>query len=331
MASSAAKRKPGTAKRKSSTSKRRKAGASKAQIIMLIVMILVIVSLVVYWAVSSQSFNLAAKDKLQLHFIDVDQGDCTLIITPEGESMLIDSGKDRQSEKVVSYISELGIRTLDYMVISHFHDDHYGSCDEVAEEIGVNTVIVNEAAPDNNTEKALMETFEKQGCDVITVSAGYSLTMGELEINILSPFELTDKGGNNDSLVMKMTYRETTFLFTGDAEAKEESIILDTYTAETISADLIKVGHHGSNTSSSEEFLDAVDPSVALISVGEGNSYGHPHKSTIDNYNERDIQIYRTDELGDIVIFCDGSSLMLYKESKGPIESLLEMIGIGKS
>lgn len=306
---------------------KKRTGASKAQIFFLLFMVFVIVALVVYWCVTSQSFNIASKNKLQLHFIDVGQGDCTLIITPEGESMLIDSGKDRESEKVISYITELGVRELDYMVISHFHDDHYGSCDEVAEKINVNTVIVNAAPPDNNTEKALFETFENEGCEVITVSAGYSFNMGELEIGILAPFEITDGGGNNDSLVMKLTYMESTFLFTGDAETIEEGALLDEYTEETLSCDLIKVGHHGSSTSSSKDFLDAADPSVALISVGEGNSYGHPHKSVIDAYNERDIDIYRTDELGDIVILCDGEKLMLYEKTEGPIERLLELIG----
>ncbi len=314
---------------KSSKKGYNKGRATKGQIFFVVFLALITVALAIYWCVESESFNIASNNKLQLHFIDVGQGDCTLIITPEGESMLIDSGKDSESEKVISYISKLGIKTLDYMVISHFHDDHYGSCDEVAEEIGVDVVITNGAPADNNTEKELMQTFERQGCEIMTADAGFELTLGELELYVLGPTQISDGGGNNDSLVIKLTYRASSFLFTGDAEILEEEAILDMYTPNSLSCDLIKVGHHGSNTSSSDDFLDAVDPSIALISVGEGNSYGHPHKSVIDSYNERDVEVYRTDRLGDVVILCDGENIMLYQEKSGPIERFLETIGIG--
>jgi len=218
----------------------------------------------------------------------------------------------------VTYIQNLGIDQLDYMVITHMHDDHYGSAKEVVSEIGVDTVWVNGAEPDNSSERALFSCFADNGCEVRTVNAGYTMSMGEVDIDVVAPFKIMDKGGNSDSIVMKVTYESTSFMFTGDAEEDEEAIIVEKY-GDSLSSDILKSGHHGSNSSSSEVFLNAVSPSAAVISCGKGNSYGHPHKSTLEHYAEHRIKVYRTDELGSVILVSDGRKIMYYHAPTGGI------------
>jgi len=294
--------------------------------VLIVILILVIIALLIMLinekSKNGSLFNRAERESvsgdlseyLQVHYIDVGQGDSALLISPDGETMLIDAGKPSAADTIVSYIKDLGIDQLDYMVITHLHDDHYGSATSVIEKIGVDSVFLNGAEADNSSERKLFSCIEDNNCDAITVSAGYTMSMGEVAINVLGPVSLTDKGGNNDSIVMKVTYENSSFLFTGDAEKEEEAAILEKY-GSFVSADVLKAGHHGSSTSSSEEFITQVSPSVAIISCGTGNSYGHPHQSTLDRYAAHRIEVYRTDLLGAVILASDGEKIMYYEES----------------
>ena len=251
----------------------------------------------------------AAQAQIAVHFVDVGQGDCAIVETPDG-NILIDAGT-RQSENAIKrYIDGLGITEFAYAIFTHPHADHIGSAAALVEAYPIGSVIMPNAVSTSKTFDALLTAIEEKNCKVIEGKAGVHLTLGALAVDLLAPCRDYDDL-NNMSVVARLTYGDGSFLFTGDAEALSETDML----AEGISAcDVLKVGHHGSSTSSSEAFIEAVDPLIAVISVGEGNSYGHPHASTLDRLTARGTQILRTDLVGSITVTCDGTQYILETE-----------------
>ena len=248
---------------------------------------------------------------LQVYFIDVGQGDASLIVTPDGSTMLIDAGPPEAADALEIYIRDLGIDRLDYLVLTHLHSDHYGGAAVLAENLDIGTVLVSEAEPDNGPERDLYKALKQNGCDMVTVTMGDEFLLGEARAQVLYPYTIVDNGGNNDSIIIKLLYKNTTFLFTGDTEDISEKALVYIY-GESLSADVLKVAHHGSSTSSTEEFISAVSPSVAVISCEKNNIYGHPHRETQAVLNEHDIKVYRTDLSGTIVIVSDGDNIYRY-------------------
>lgn len=251
-----------------------------------------------------------SNDELVAHFIDVGQGDANFIELPNGEVMLIDAGIASTGDDIVEYIENLGYDTIDYVVSTHPHADHIGGMAEIIEAFDIESVYMPRAVSTSKTYENLLETIQDKGLSIKTGRAGVEvLNEEDLDIVMVAPNSDDYSNLNNYSIVLKITYGDVSFLYTGDAE--EES--LEEITSD-IEADVLKVGHHGSDTSTSEEFLEKVNPQYAVISVGEGNSYGHPAASTIELLQEYTNNIYQTDLNGTVVISTDGVNINVKTE-----------------
>ncbi len=242
-------------------------------------------------------------------FIDVGQGDCSLI-SCNGVNVLVDGGEAEYAEKVISYLDELGIEYLDCYVMTHPHSDHIGASSKIIDEISIGQVFTTYFSefniPTTRTYEKALTSLSDSDAEVVFVEAGDSFTYGDLLIEIVAPIEETSEY-NDMSIVFTASYKDTKVLFTGDTtETVEKQILENGYDVE---ADVLKVAHHGSTTSSSEAFIDAVSPYIAVISCGEGNSYGHPHDEIIDLLQYKEIKYHRTDEGGTIVYYGDGKNM----------------------
>lgn len=243
-------------------------------------------------------------DKLIVHYIDVGQGDCIFVELPNKKTLLIDAGTSKSYINIISYIKDLGYFFIDYVVITHPHADHIGSMDKVLRNFIVNEFFMPECFPETKMFNTMLNTIKKQKIPIrLSRNGTIIIEQDNLSIEVLSPINYSYSNTNNYSLVIKIDYGESEFLFTGDAETLVEEELLNNNI--DIDSDILKVGHHGSNTSSSEAFIEEVSPNIAVISCGINNKYNHPHIETIETLVEQDIEIYRTDELGTIVIEAD--------------------------
>lgn len=249
--------------------------------------------------------------ELQIAYLDVGQGDSSFIHLPDGESILIDAGNPENGQEIVQYIQGTGEDTLDYVIATHPHADHIGGMAEVIQAFEVENVYMPEVSHTSQTYGNLLDTIEAEGLTTLTAKAGEVLfDDGTLRAEFLAPISDSYSGLNNYSAVLKLSYGDKAFLFMGDAEGEVEREILES--GADISADVLKVGHHGSDTSSTREFIEAVEPSYTIISVGEGNSYGHPSSATLETLSDIGADIWRTDEKGNIVVTCDGEDIAIY-------------------
>ena len=259
---------------------------------------------------------------LEIHFINVGQGDCSLIMW-NGRAMLIDSGEKEAAETVLNYLKKQGVSKLDYVVATHPHADHMGSMSEVISRVEVEKVIApkvsNEMTPTSKVyenflkalkDKALKLTAAKPGT-VYTFETDREEEKKPPEFEILAPLEDYDDL-NNYSVVLKLTYGSTSYLFTGDAEKKAERAILKS--GADVDSDVMKVGHHGSSTSTGESFLEAVSPEICIIQCGEGNKYGHPHRETLDMIEGYGAKLYSNEKNGTIVVYSDGERIYVQTE-----------------
>ncbi|MGN0477158.1 MAG: ComEC/Rec2 family competence protein [Ruminococcus sp.] len=246
-------------------------------------------------------------DGFEVSYIDVGQGD-SIFIGCNGESMLIDAGENEEGNTVVNYIKSTGTTKLKYAVGTHPHSDHIGGMDTVMEEIPADYFICPEIDYDTKTWDDVLDVVEDNNTELIYAQRGKSYTLGDSTFTILSP----GKNGiysdcNNYSVVIKADYKDTSFLFTGDAEdIVEEEMINNSC---DLSADVLKVGHHGSTSSTTEEFLKKVNPKYAVISCGKDNKYGHPHDETLEKLEDANVTVHRTDEEGTVVAQSDGKSI----------------------
>lgn len=249
-------------------------------------------------------------EQLEVHYIDVGQGDCSLIVC-DGEAMLIDAGENGHEDKVLNYLRVMNIEKLDYIIASHQHSDHIGGLPEVLDEIGTDNIIMprltKEQTPTNSTYTAFLKSIQNSGAKVIASKVGAAYTLGSATFEILGPVTNEVEDINSMSVIVKLTYGENTFLFTGDAEKDEERSVIAT--GADLDCDVLKVGHHGSGTSSCTDWLDAVTPEICVIQVGADNDYGHPHENIVERLMKYADEIYRTDLCGDIVITSDGVNL----------------------
>lgn len=242
-----------------------------------------------------------------VHFLDVGQGDSEFIEFPDGKCMLIDAGTAEYSQTVTEAIENYGYSAIDYVVATHPHADHIGAMADVVESFDVGEIYMPKVSFNTKTFENLLTAISDKGMSINTAKAGveiYSDSM--LKMEFLAPVSDSYDDLNNYSAVLKITYGNYSFLFTGDAEdISENEMLLNDSSA--LASDVLKVGHHGSDSSSTAEFLSAVQPEYAVISCGEGNSYGHPHSETLDRLNAIGTQIYRTDKQGAVTVICDGS------------------------
>ncbi len=244
--------------------------------------------------------------ELTVHFLDVGQADCTLLVC-DGEAMVIDAGNNADANTIKNYLNGQGITELKYAVGTHPHEDHIGSMDAVVGIWPPETLFLPQVEADSETFRDVLHAAEEKDVPITRPVIGQNYSLGGGSFTILGP--LTDYGDNlNDwSIVLKFTYGECSFLFSGDAEADAEEDLCDS--GQDLSADVYQVGHHGSSTSTSPEFLERIAPDYAVISCGEDNDYGHPHRETLDRLSGAGVEIFRTDEQGTLVASCDGQEI----------------------
>lgn len=258
----------------------------------------------------SSTDNSDYKNDLIVHFIDVGQGDGIFIQFPNGETSLIDGGPRISSEKLIAYLKSLNVNKIDYLIVTHPHEDHIGGLPEVINNFEVGNIYMPDITANTVIFEDLLKEIKSKGLKITIGKGGDEILNTEgLKYEILAPNDNEYSETNNFSIVTKITFKESSFIFTGDAELESERDILEH--GYNLSSDVIKIGHHGGSTSTTEEFLDKVNPEYAVISCGANNTYGHPHRETIDKLNKHNINILRTDELGSITISSDGENIQV--------------------
>ena len=261
---------------------------------------------------NTQTASMLSDGNLKIHFIDVGQADSTLIQLPDGKNMLIDAGKNDSGDKVVSYLKSVNVSKIDYLFGTHPHEDHIGGLDDVIYAFDIGKFYMPKVSHNTKTFEDVLKAAKAKGLTVSTAKAGVNVLKTDgLCIDILSPVSAEYESLNNYSAVVKLTYKNNAFLFMADAETEVENQILN----DDVKADLIKIGHHGSKTSSSAKFIKAVSPKYAVISVGKDNDYGHPSKATVTTLNKAGVEIYRTDESGTIIAVSDGNNITVQPAS----------------
>lgn len=248
-----------------------------------------------------------------MHFIDVGQGDAELVLLPGGKTLLIDAGDNGQEDRLLSYLRSAGIVRIDYLVGTHPHADHIGGMQEVINAFPVGKIFMPKVTHTSKTYLNLLKAIDEKGLSIETARQGKLLfDENSVRAEFLAPCSDTYEDLNNYSAVIRLAYKDTSFLFTGDAEALSENEMLSANV--NLQANVLKTGHHGSSTSTSQNFLKAVSPSCAVISCGKGNSYGHPHEEILKKLEKAGVQVFRTDEMGTIIIETDGKNFNIKKE-----------------
>lgn len=249
-----------------------------------------------------------SKNIIKINYIDVGQGDSELIQV-NGKNILIDAGPNDSIDKLMNYLNKQNIKKLDYVIATHPDEDHIGGMSSVIRKYDIGEFYAPKKIATTQTFENMVKALKIKSIKINPGKSGMSLDLGKDVIcELLAPNSDKYKDTNNYSIVIKITYGQSKFLFTGDAEKISETEMLDKNL--DLSADVLKVGHHGSSSSSSKEFLDKVNPKIAIISCGKDNKYGHPHLKTITELKNRKIQIYRTDIDGSIVLISDGKKIM---------------------
>ncbi|MBQ7104593.1 MAG: MBL fold metallo-hydrolase [Bacilli bacterium] len=243
------------------------------------------------------------ESELMVYYIDVGQADCVLIRN-NNENMLIDAGNNEDGEKLVTYIKSLGIKDFKYVVGTHPHEDHIGGLDNIIEEFSIEEILLPNAYTTTKTFEDILTSIEDKNMNFTVPEIDSDLTLGEAKIKVLytgdNPSDLNDA-----SIVLRLDFGSNSFLFTGDATEKVEKQILN----KDLKVDVYKVAHHGSSYSNSDAFLEKVKPTYGIISCGKDNSYGHPHKEVLESLNKRKVKLYRTDELGTVLVVSDGTDI----------------------
>ncbi|MDE4542312.1 ComEC/Rec2 family competence protein [Thermoanaerobacterium sp. R66] len=245
---------------------------------------------------------------LKVYFIDVGQGDSIFIKTPDNKTMLIDAGVPEMGKKVVDYIKSLGVTKIDILVGTHPHEDHIGGMDRVIESFEIGKFYMPRVTTNTKTFEYVLNAAKNKGLKIDVAKAGVTLDLGpSVSAEMIAPNSSKYDDLNEYSAVIKLAYKNTSFLFTGDAGAESEMEMIEK--GYDLKSDVLKVGHHGSSTSTTASFLDDVSPKYAVISCGKGNDYGHPHSSTLKKLKARNIPVYRTDECGTIIALSNGQSI----------------------
>lgn len=246
--------------------------------------------------------------KLKVHYIDVGQADCILIQIPNGKNVLIDAGNNADSSTVVSYLQNQRVKRLDVVVGTHPHEDHIGSLDTVINTFDIGQVVMPKKASTTRTYSNVITAIINKGLKITEAKAGLQLSLGnEVVARLLAPNSTGYDDVNDCSAVLQLVYGKNIFLFSSDANALSENEMMNT--GYDLRADVLKVGHHGSSSATTSAFLNKVSPKYAVISVGKGNSYGHPTQATLDKLANAGVKVYRTNESGTIIAESDGSNI----------------------
>ena len=271
------------------------------------------------------SENVSGSAEAQVYFIDVGQGDSELIrLKDSGIDILIDAGTRSTKQELADYLKELGVEDIDILIGTHPHEDHIGGMAKIIEEFPIGTLYLPETSeemtPTTKTYESLLDAAESKNVTVRTAAAGdVLLEQGNTSFKVLSPSHTDYDNLNDYSIVTRLKVGDTAFLFQGDAETPVEEEILDS--GADVSCDVIKLGHHGSSTSSSRAYLEAANPSAAVISCGVGNEYGHPHRETMDLLEKLSITPYRTDTQKTLLAETDGKTIVWQTELESVIDA----------
>ena len=251
---------------------------------------------------------------LSIHTIDVGQGDSILIQTPNAKNILVDGGDDNSHYIVSNYLKNQNVKNIDYIIATHFDSDHIGGLDNIIDKFNVSNIYAPNYESDTLSYKNLITSCSNKNLNIKYLSNGDFINIeDDINLMVLGPSYIQDEN-NLNSIIFKIDYRNKSFLFTGDAEASNELSIINSYNLNDI--DFLKVGHHGSSSSTTSEFVKEISPDVAVISCGYKNQYGHPHKSTLDTLEKNNVLTYRTDILGNIVFYSDGDTIFTTKDYK---------------
>lgn len=244
-------------------------------------------------------------DDLEVYYLNVGQAD-SIFIKDQDKNMLIDAGNNEDGQNIVNYLKEMGISKIDYVIGTHAHEDHIGGMDDIIRNFEIGNFYMPDAVTTTKTFEDVLDSLEEKSLEINIPKEDEEITLTNSKINFLySGTNTSDL--NNTSIVLKLTYGNKKFLFMGDATDSTEKKILN----KDLKSDVLKIGHHGSQYSSTEEFLDKVNPTYAIISVGTPNSYEHPKEITLTKLKERNIKIYRTDQDGTILITTDGNDIKI--------------------
>jgi len=247
---------------------------------------------------------------LVVHVLDVGQADSILIQLPNRQAMLIDGGNDGDESAITNYMGSLNITAIDYLVATHPHADHIGGLPAIIDSMDIGEIYMPRISHNTRTFERLLNSIDNKGLQINTAKAGLSiLSESDLRIDVIAPVKDTYNDINEYSAVVKIIYGDTAFLFMGDAGTSSEGQII-----ADVSADVLKVGHHGSRSSTSQAFLTKVAPIYAVISAGMDNSYGHPTDEILSRLNDANVGVYRTDLQGTVVFTSDGSKVTANKE-----------------
>ena len=259
--------------------------------------------------------NGCAKEKLfSVHIIDVGQGDSIFIQTLEDKRILIDAGDEEAEHTVYSYLKRRGVKKIDVLIATHPDTDHIGSMDYIIDKFKISHFYMPDAKTDSEAFYNLLDSFRDKNLKIEYLTKGDVLKIdSSTTMEILSPSTITDKN-NLNSIVSLLNYKGYEFLFTGDAEKENESEILSSCNLPDI--EFLKAGHHGSSSSSTNEFIEKLKPEAVAISCGYNNDYGHPHRSVLDTFRENGSVVYRTDKNGSLVFYCDKNGIFTKKKYK---------------
>lgn len=277
----------------------------------LIVAVLFIISLVYTHFTEKGKINPEKEsENLAVTFLNVGQGDSSFIEFPNGKCMLIDASTLGESERILNHIAGKGYQKIDYVVATHPHNDHIGGMRNVTDCFEIGKVYMPDEVSTSDTYLGFLKALKNQGVPVSKATGGTEFEEDGVKVEFLSPLREEYEDLNNWSAVVKITFGEKAFLFTGDAEELAEIDMLEN--GADLKADVLKVGHHGSSSSTSEAFLEAVSPKFAVISCGKDNDYGHPHKEVLRRLEKADVKVYRTDVNGDITLISNGQEVENY-------------------
>jgi len=254
---------------------------------------------------------------LSVSFIDVGQGDSIFVVSGNS-TMLIDTGERVQARKVINFIERYGFSRIDILVGTHPHSDHIGGMADIINRFEIGKILMPRVQHNTRTFENALDAIIKNNLTVRSPAAGEIFKLGAATVTVVGPHKVIDNSLNNYSLVLRLTFDSYSFLFTGDAEHALEADILTS--CVNISSTVLKVGHHGSRTSTGAAFLAAVSPEIAVIQVGQGNRYGHPNTVVLNRLKAAGVEIYRTDIHGTVVavIFGGALSIATEKAAKGP-------------